>query len=312
MLEVARTTSDTSARWRRAATCVLALVFMGAAGCGSVLERGRTVIGGAPMITPPPAALPPVESAGEDALLGGVSYSVRGPDEDWGVGYLTAPGRNLSAIQLPLMGGPRDDHWGWLIEGRGYDMFQDIAPPPRPGSWLRLLEGDQALIVLQERRGGWLELRWGEPDDIRGGVGWTTTELARQAGLTYVPWSSAFIGAGGLVFRDEELVYNVRNGPGIESNLVRRITGRDYDVQAEQISGDWMRVRVFTPPRCAPRSDASGSELLLGGPQASGLAGAPVEVETRVAEGWLKWRSDDKGPWLTRANICVQDLGPVG
>ncbi len=282
--------------------------LIAAAGCSSIVDAGRSAIGGPVDVTPPPATLPPVESAGDDALLGGRQYSVNTPDEQWGVGFLVAPGRRLDRIELPLFDTPRGAQWGWFIEGRGYNQRANTAAPSRPGAWLQILGGDQALIVIQEERGDWIEVRWGEPSDARGGLAWTNVELARQAGLTYTPWTTAFIGSGGLMFRDPSLNYNLREQPGVDAPVLRRVTGRDYDMEAVDISGDWMRVIVHEPPKCAPRSDSSGDEVLLGGLSgalAGGESDGEAEVQRRSDEGWLKWRSVGKGPWIDRTNRCI-------
>lgn len=309
-------TKPTTNTHRRPRTTIAMACAMLAAlmGCESVIDASRDALAGPIVVAPPPQQLPPVESAGGSALLGGRQFAVNTPDEYWGIGYLNAPRRALTRVSLPLFTAPRADQWGWFIEGRGYDGTQDQAPPARPDMWLRLVNGEQALIVRRENR-GWIEVQWGEPTDTRGGLAWTTIDLARQSGMIYTPWSSAFIGAGGMVFRDETTKYNIRTGPGTDALPITTLTGTGYDFDVETISGDWMRVTINQPARCAPPADGGGGEVLLGGPSSTpGLMGGPNDPllpnldglgPTGDILGWIKWRDADKGPWIMQQNICV-------
>lgn len=314
------TTRRAMTRWLRCGLLAIgAGLGLGLAGCETVVDAGRSALGASAVVTiPAPQQLPPIESAGGNALLGGREFTVNAAEEPWGAGYLNAPRRALTRVNVPLFVEPRGAQWGWFVEGRGYDAAQNVAPPTRPDMWLRLVNGEQALIVTQEARGGWIELRWGEPTDARGGLAWTTIALARDSGLIYTPWSTAFIGGGGLVFRNPEQNYNVRNGPGIDARVLLQLSGDGYDFDVDSISGEWMQVTVNRPARCAPPADGGGGEVLLGGPSSGGLAGGPgvglpaatIEPETAEPEatrtrGWIKWRSADRGPWITQGNVCV-------
>lgn len=286
------------ARLRRFTILGVLLFALGA--CG--LEATRGIGARLATLRPPPTYLPPVESAGADALLGGADYSVSTADANWGVGYLAPTDGRIGAVDLPLFRQPGQGHWGWLTRGRAYTLANGAASPPRPDAWLRLLGRDQALVVLQEAPGGWLRVRWGRPDDAGAGQAWTRRDLSRGQRMTYVRWPDAFIGEGGLTFRDRGVAYNLRSQPGLGAPLAGTIIGEDYDITAIRRMGDWMLVRVHEPAACAPPTDGAASgEVLLGGP-----ALAPAPRTPRVRQGWVKWRDADKGPWLTPMWPCLR------
>ncbi len=296
---------------RRAATAALAL-SVAACSLGPTSERA-----GAPFmvgpLTPPPAALPPVESAGADALLGAARYSVQDPYADWGVGYLAPANGRVASAAIPLFLDAGRDHWGWLVRGRAYLLANRTAAPPRPDAWLRLVDGDEALVVLQQGPRGWLFVRWGEPDDFSGGVAWTRRGLERGERLAYVPWATAIEREGGLVFRDQEVAYRLRASPSVNAPVLSSIVGGDYDLEVMKRAGDWAQVRVFEPPKCAPPADgALGGEVLLGGPSGGGGSGGAPARAYRTRVGWVKWRDAGKGPWLTRAWPCLRGSLSVG
>lgn len=298
-------------RWDvRALVVATALIVLG--GC-TVVDAGRTVVGrGA--LTPPPATLP--ETVGAE-LLGGQNYRIDDPEANWGMGYAAANGVALSQVQLPLFSHPRGSaHWGWLTNGRGYDQRARTATPARFESWIQLANGARALAVMRQRRNGWIQVRWGEPSDPMGGLAWTTRSYAGAAGLQVNTWGQTFVGSAGLVFRDTDTTYNLRNGPGVDSLVIGRVAGVGYDLEALDISGDWMRVTLHRPPLCEPPADGAGDTVLLGGPADGLLGSGPQPAATprspTTQSGWLKWRSDDKGPWIAQANICADPSRPIG
>ncbi len=294
----------------RTALAAAAAALLCACSLGPATERA----GGTPFaigpLTPPPSSLPPAESAGADALLGAASYSIQDPYADWGVGYLAPINGRVASAAIPLFLDPGRDHWGWLVRGRAYLLANRTAAPPRSDAWLRLVDGDEALVVLQQGPRGWLLVRWGEPDDFSGGVAWTRRGLERGERLDYVPWATAIEREGGLVFRDREVAYRLRASPSESAPVLGSVVGGDYDLEVMKRAGDWAQVRVFEPPKCAPPADGSlGGEVLLGGPSDGGAA-PTRRYRTRV--GWVKWRDPGKGPWLTRAWPCLRGSLTVG
>lgn len=252
--------------------------------------------GGGPRLAPPPVALPAPEDAA-DALLGGAAWSARDPAADWGTGYLSFSGsEGWRRVDLPLFDAPDGRHWGWLTEGRGYDLGSGSAPGARADAFPALPGEGRAMLVLAET-GGWLEVRWGEPGDRAGGVAWTRADYARGARAVYTRWAEAFRGAGGLVFRNTGVAHNLRSGPGTGAAVVRVLDGDYFDLQVLKMEDDWMRVRWASPPACRGARPAAEDELLGG-------------ARSETAEGWIRWRSNDRGSWLAPA--AEGACGPFG
>lgn len=237
-------------------------------------------------IAPPPAVLPAPSGGVADALLGGgAGFTARDPALDWGDGVLRPDGREgFTSIALPLFERPGGRHWGWLVRGQVYDRLADRTLPDRSGAAVSV-NGALSWLVLA-REDGWLQVRYGEPDDRDDGLAWTRTDLAQGGGARFVDWADALEDGRGLVFRNRANAHNLREGPGTSEPVAERLEGTDFDMRALEIRGDWMRVEVSTPPACV---GAVAEDLLLGG------------SSSRQRTGWIFWRSEDRGPWVESA-----------
>lgn len=253
----------------------------------------------------PPRTLPPAQAG-----LAGGGWTTDAADADWGVGYVRVSG-GPRAVTVPLYDAPGGRQWGWLIDGRGYEADTRRAPPERDGARIRLGSGRDVFIATQERR-GWVELRWGAPRDLRGGVGWTRLSAIRGGRARLVEWDQHFRRQSGLVFRNAAVAHNLRAGPGTDNPVITAMAGSDFDLEALELRGDWMRVRYVSPSACiaaaapARRADAAG---LLGGLEedAGDVSPAPSR---REQTGWIRWRSDGRGPWLReRSRGCARPVG---
>jgi hypothetical protein len=138
--------------------------------------------------------------------------------------------------------------------------------------------------MLLARQGDWARIRYGAPDDPGGGVAWTRLDMADGARVRAISWQDALDDARGVVFRSTT-AHNLRADPRVDAALVEQLSGDGFDMDVLAIRGDWMRVRVHEPPACA---GTAASDLLLGG------GAGPA----REQQGWVAWRSDDRGPWV--------------
>jgi hypothetical protein len=266
-------------RFHRARSLAGALLgALSLAACGGGLGDGP----GVGSLTPPPGQLPAEQSA-EAALLGGADHTVRDPSLNWGVGVLRPAGADgFVRIDLPLFEGARGRHWGWLTQGSIYDQGSGRTLPARADAAVEI-SGARAFPVLEHRDDGWMLVRYGGPQDRGQGLAWTHADLAQRARASFLPWARALEGAQGLVFRNADAAHNLRGGPSTDAAVVERLEGLNFDMTALEIRGDWMQVRVSTPPACA---GSVAEDLLLGG-------GA-----SRETTGWIAWRSNDRGPWV--------------
>lgn len=274
-------------------------------------------LGGASLRGGPPTSLPPVSGAPP-------SFRAERPTANWGVGYLAAI-NGVASVDIPMFDTPGGRHWGWLTQGRAVEYGARTAPPQRSEARVRPPGEPPAFLVLDTARGGWLRLRWGGPEDPRGGVGWTRLADARGA-LRYTSWEDHVRRAGGLNYRNSGAAHNLRAGPGTDHAVLRRMEGRNFDLEALEIRGDWMRVRFASPPVCGPGAsrigddsgllggldDTGGSDGLLGGLPAGSddLLGDGPDGESEV--GWVRWRSEQRGPWVRRTRASCGDGGGVG
>jgi hypothetical protein len=136
-----------------------------------------------------------------------------------------------------------------------------------------------SLIVLQARADGWLLLRYGDP--AAKDIGWVHRchlEAATPR-LRYEPWEQLFASedASPLFFR-AWVPHVLREAPSPSSRALVQIPSdpNRYGIQPLEFRGDWARVQLSVPSRyCAER-----------------------DVKSTVHEGWIRWRSPERGPWV--------------
>ena len=184
-------------------------------------------------------------------------------------------------VRLPLYGQPLGEIFGFIDEGWLQDRGSDTV------SWVPLgTEGlvetgyeTPSFLVLERRADGWMRFRYAPPDRVEStGTAWISdchlgTHLPA---LRFEPWAERLLSSGisPLFFRSA-VPHRLRAAPGIGAPLLGVIAG-NHHLEPLEVDGEWMRVVVAQP------SDY--------------CAGESIEVERR--EGWVKWRSDEKGPWV--------------
>ncbi|MEN8376059.1 MAG: hypothetical protein ABFS34_11475 [Gemmatimonadota bacterium] len=218
-------------------------------------------------------------------------------DANLGVGHLIlndaqelAPANDLyygwpRHAVFPLYDAPNGEHigWfdrGWVVLGFGYDALH------RQGSGAGQVETDyehQTIVVLDTAPGGWYRIRHTEPRRDQPGTAWVQSCHLRTGpvGMSLRGWEDVF-GPGlveNIYFRSE-VRHSLRAAASADAERVAWIPGdRDAtDITVLELAGDWMRVSVQNPSTWCLGEDA------------------PEGVE--VAEGWIKWRDDEKGPWI--------------
>ena len=236
---------------------------------------------GAPI--PPPQGLPP-EAASP------VAYEpLRGLDSNvhLGIGHLRgqlAPGSPADAdwlrlVEVPVYTDPGGELSGWIAEG----WWVPAADPARaaPITTETMVETGYEVaswIVDEAREAGWVRFRFAPGPD---GMGWASTchLSASDPPIAYETWEAKFSAerAGPLFFRSRER-HALRAGPGTGYRRSFWLPGYEAtELHPLEIRGDWMRVRVHSPPiYCADP------------PPTRGIA----------EEGWIRWRDDVQGPWI--------------
>lgn len=136
-----------------------------------------------------------------------------------------------------------------------------------------------SLIVLQARADGWLLLRYGDP--AAKDVGWVHPchlETATPR-LQYEPWEKLLASSGisPLFFR-AWVPHVLRESASASAPAIARIPAdpNRYGMQPLEFRGDWARVRVSVPSRYC----------------------ADPQPDSEVHEGWIRWRSRERGPWI--------------
>ena len=135
-----------------------------------------------------------------------------------------------------------------------------------------------SFIVLQIRKDGWMQLRFGGP--LASGAGWVHRCHLDAAAprLEYQPWEALLAENRPLFFRTWAL-RELRKAPSAEAPAIATIPADPnlYGLQALQFRGDWARVRLSIPSsHCAD----------------------PKPARVRVYVGWVRWRGPKLGPAL--------------
>ncbi len=199
-----------------------------------------------------------------------------------GVGHLHAGLENslsawLDKVTLPLSPAPgeRATHLiinGWLIDRLG-------AGEALPYAGLIETEYEQSSILVEQEQDGWYQIRVRPPGEFPGEemeTGWVPAcAMANNSPpLRFSTWENWLMGEhiSPLYFRRKS-VHNLRTGPGTQFARRGRISG-DHVLRPRSIRGDWMEVMVSQPSNYC----------------------AQVPVERKM--GWIRWRSDERGPWV--------------
>jgi hypothetical protein len=178
-------------------------------------------------------------------------------------------------VRVPLHEQPGAEPWGWFADGWLVEVGPNAGKPVPIG-----LEGtveteyeETSFVVLESKDDGWLRLRYGRPSEDRDGTAWVhRCHLARDS-LAFEPWQERLLSdeISPLYIRDR-VPRALRAGPNDDTEEIARIDG-DYHLEPLELQGEWMRVRLKTPSDYCVEPD-----------------------EVRTEEGWLRWRSDERGP----------------
>jgi hypothetical protein len=170
-------------------------------------------------------------------------------------------------LKLPVFAAPDGELKIWLTPGSvGGDALVETGYETA------------SFIVLQARRDGWLQIRFGGP--LASGAGWVhRCHLdAATPRLEYQPWEKLLAAAAPLYFRSWS-ARMLRKAASTDAPVVAVIPPDPnlYGIKPLQFRGDWVRVRVSIP---------------------SNYCADPKPVRPRVREGWIRWRSPGGGPEL--------------
>lgn len=216
---------------------------------------------------PPAAAAPKEEEPAPYEPLHGFD-----PELALGVGHVR-PVREedrddwTRRLTLPVFAAPGGELKVWLTPGSvGADVLVETGY--ETGSF----------IVLQARASGWLQIRFGGP--LASGAGWVhRCHLdAATPRLEYEPWESVLVSVAPLYFRDWAPRV-LRRSASPEAPAVAGIPADPnlYGIQPLEFRGDWARVRVSLP---------------------SSYCAEPRPARVKLHEGWVRWRSRERGPAL--------------
>jgi hypothetical protein len=193
------------------------------------------------------------------------------PDLVLGVGHVR-PAREeerdewTRRLTLPLFAAPGGDIRLWLTPGSvGADVLVETGFETA------------SFIVLQARRDGWLQIRFGGP--LASGAGWVHRchLSAATPRLEFEPWETRLAQAGPVYFRSWT-TRNLRKSPSLDAPVIAAIPADPnlYGMRPLQFRGDWARVRVAVP---------------------STYCGDPSPQRPKLYEGWVRWKSG-AGPAL--------------
>jgi hypothetical protein len=228
---------------------------------------------------------PLVPPAPPSTTLPALNYDpMRGFDPEvlLGIGHLSAVDRFdadwPSGLTMPLFREAAGTVSAWLVEG----WVMPIGATPRPLGVAGLVETGYevpSFTVHDSRPDGWVRLR---VERGAAGLVWTHACFFEQAPTTMriERWEARFGSdeTSPLYFRAAER-HALRGGPSVSSELLRWIPAdsRSYVLHPLETRGDWMRVELSVP---------------------SDYCTEPDDPPSDKAIGWVRWRDDDRGPWV--------------
>lgn len=189
-------------------------------------------------------------------------------------------------VFVPLYDAPAGHQWGWFTGGRVARRELNWMSPLNRLPTITIGQSENALLVHEARRDGWLRVRYYWPSNNTGdGTAWVhQSQLALGAvPLRYVSWEEYLVNRPWplFVFRDRG-AHALYAGPDSGSRVIDRPKGQ-YAVRALEVRGDWMRVHVQ---------------------RTSGVCIDPRKPEP-ADTGWIVWRSPHRGLLLwTEAWDC--------
>jgi len=238
------------------------------------LAAGPCEQSGAPKAPAEPPALDPAKSYGS-------LYDWAGGRDNapLGIGRLKLQGRESPwdwwlRVEIPLYGTPASVPWGWYKNG--WILDSDGREAAGTSGMIETEYERMSFVVLEDRPDGWIRLRYGKPFRGQGGVAWTHRCHLEEQGLRFESWEERFLSdeISPLHFRSR-VRHALRTNPA-ESAPRAHWIGEDHDLEPLEIAGEWMRVRVTEPS----------------------VYCAGDETRGEAHEGWVRFRSDDKGPWV--------------
>lgn len=212
-------------------------------------------------------------------------YAVRsGEEPSYGVGYLdlAKPEEHyydwVRHVVLPLWAAPEEkSFYGWLRSAR-VEPEEGSSPYPLTGAGLVETDYEKSSFIVDEaREDGWLRIRLKPGKD---GAAWAhRCHLAMgETKLVYKDWQAFLREHGDWLHFRTRVPHVLRAGPSIESPRVTMI-GLGHKLILRELRGDWMRVIVEQPDwTCASEPEQ--------------------EHEKSIHEGWVRWRDEEKGPWV--------------
>ena len=188
----------------------------------------------------------------------------------------------LANTLLPLYRGPDGPHWGWLAHG--WLLSNDGSTRPFPSDCLVETSYESSSMILTEwRDDGWFRIAGEKPCVGESGgeeALWSHRSLLDlgEHELTAQLWPDFFFldEVSPLSFRQPEIPHALRSGPSADTERITWI-GAAHSMEPLQVAGDWMRVRVTQP---------------------SNYCISPEDWEGVEHEGWVRWRDQEKGPWV--------------
>jgi len=231
-------------------------------------------------LAPPPVPRPePRDPEGDRAWRG---------DTTLGDGYLTGPSPLtgvswMRQLLLPIYREPGGRLYGWLARGWLYVVGS-------PGRWRKLVvagllntayDGPASLRVFAIHSDGWFRFRYAAPSPGDDGTAWAHTShlLLSPSDVRLVPWEYHYFHST-PTYIAEPGPHPLYASSDSTSSVLAELKEHEYGLSPLEVKDDWMKVRVQWPgPWCAERA-------------------------VRTAEGWIRWRTPERGPRLAIYLIC--------
>lgn len=253
------------------AVATLALLLCPAGASGQVCSLPEPLASLAPDTVPAPVPYATIRDQG-------VPFA----EVDLGIGHLRPTDETwqwdwLSKIVLPLSRTSGAEPFAWIARGWAIDVETGIVEPFRVAGMVETGYEEPTFIVLNRTSADWIEIRVSPPGTTETGTAWipACALQGEPVDLAVEPWEDRLTSdeISPLYFRTR-VPHVLREAPGFDGTRLGVIAG-NYHLEPQEIVGDWMRVIVKQP-----------SDYCV------------LESRSVARTGWVKWRSDEIGPWV--------------
>lgn len=189
-------------------------------------------------------------------------------------------GKWRERINLPFFVEPEGEPAAWLVKGWLYKGSVEARTPFKLSNMIETGYENASFVVIAQKD-HWLLVRLLDEPDLQ--PLWINACYLQQQHehAQYNTWEQWLFDGWrrNILFYRSPVRHALRSAPSSTADLLMWIPAQysDYHLSLKEMNGDWALVEMTMP----------SNYCLL-----------PGEIEVEKFEGWIKWRDEEKGPWL--------------